>query len=122
MTLTLQTIEPVIVDVSNEADWYVEFEDLDDDTGAANSHAGKTLRMDVRANDDSILFTATSSDYISLKPGSDHVIVVNVPWNVVKDIVGGEYVGTIVWVKSVTSREIVLPVIFRQHIGPTRTS
>ena len=121
MSLLTQTIEPVALDVSNQADWYIEIEDTDEETGNPISHAGEVLTADLRAHDGTLLFTMASGGYISLKPGFNNIIVIRVPWSVSKTVEGGEYETTLVRVISSTSREEVLPLLFRQSIGPTTT-
>jgi|SRR5215203_776047 len=117
MSLFTQTVEPVVLDVSNQANWYVEIADFDED-GADISHSGEDLRATLRDNDDEEVLDLDA--YISLKPGANNTIVIDVPWSVVKDIEPGEYPTTIVNVVDADNREEVLPLVFRQTSGPTR--
>ena len=118
MSLLTQTTEAIAVDVSNQANWLVEIEDTDED-GVAISHTGDVFRAELRDNDDELVLEL--DDYISLKAGEPHVVVVDVPWSEVADIEPGEYTTTIVKVIDADNRQEFLGLVFRHTNGPTRT-
>jgi hypothetical protein len=119
MGLLTQALDPITFDVSNQANWKAEISDIDDDTGAEISHVGETLKMDIRRNDGELVVTATTSNYISIKPGTTHTIVIDIPWSLVKTYEGGEYRGTLVKVIDASNREVLYPIVFRQAEGET---
>jgi len=124
MSLYQTPNEPVRLEFTNEESWSVAIHDEDLD-GAAISHSGDDLRMEIRDENDTVIVTATTANGLitvtANSAGVQNIINIAIGYSTTKDLPAGSYYGTVVRVISADERERIVSLEFSQSNGYTRT-